>query len=108
MTLIKRTWTDVGKGYTTGKHAKIGAMFDRMEWQKLPCTMGMMPGEGIKEAIKQLRIPKVSHVASSHELAPYGLLGITGHYKNGCAKVYLIDTGTEVIPIASDFEENRN
>ena len=101
---MKRTFTNVGKEYTDGKQDEIGAMFERLEWHEIPYTMGMGPGLGIKEAIKQLRIPKVSHVADSHELAPYGLMGVIGHYKNGEARIYLIDIGTEVIVLASDFE----
>lgn len=100
---MQRTWTNVAKEYTENKEDEIAEMFNRLEWHELPYTMAAMPGMGIKEAIKQLNIPKVSHVACSHELAPYGLMGIIGHYKNGEAKVYLIDTGTEIIPLASDF-----
>jgi len=100
---LERTWTNIGKEHSEQRHDELGAMFDRMDWQELPCSIGMMPGLAIKEAIKQLRIPKVSHVAHSHELAPYGLEGIIGHYKNGEVRVYLIDTGTEITPLASDF-----
>ena len=100
---MERNWTSVGKEHTENKHDKLDTIFDGMLWQKIPCTMGMMPGEAIKAAIKQLRIPKVSHVSCSNELAPYGLEGIIGHYINGEARVYLLDTGTEVIPLATDF-----
>ena len=100
---MKRNWTITGKEHTEGKHDKMGAMFSRMKWREIPCTMGMMPGEAIKAAIRQLHIPKVSHVACSNELAPFGLEGIIGHYKDGEAIIYLLDTGTEVIPLASDF-----
>lgn len=103
---MQRTWTKIGKEYTEGKHDELGGMFERLEWQKLPCTMAMMPGDAIKAAIKQLSIPKVTHVACSNELAPYGLEGIIGHYRDGEARVYLIDIGTEVIALASDFEPN--
>lgn len=100
---MERNWTTTGKEYTEGKHDEMSAIFNRMQWREIPCSMGMMPGEAIKAAIRQLHIPKVSHVACSNELAPYGLEGITGHYKNGEARVYLIDTGTAIIPLATDF-----
>ena len=100
---MQRTWTAVGQEHSDGKHDELGEMFERLEWREIPCTMAMMPGDAIKAAITQLRIPKVSHVACSNELAPYGLEGIIGHYRGGTVKIYLIDTGTEVLPLASDF-----
>lgn len=103
---MTRTWTEVGKNHTDNKQGKIGAMLDRLEWHSLPYTMGAMPGMGIKEAIKQLKLPKVSHVSCSHELAPYGLLGVKAHYKNGDVKVYLVDEGIGLVVIATDFEAN--
>lgn len=102
---MERTWTSVGKEHTEGKEVELAEIFGRMEWQKLPCTMAAMPGMGIKEAIKQLQIPKVSHVSCSNELAPYGLMGIKARYKNGSATIYLVDEGIGVVPIASDFQE---
>ncbi len=100
---MERTWTEVGKEHTENKHGEISAIIDRMEWHGLPYTMGAMPGMGIKEVIKQLGIPKVSHVAISHELAPYGLMGVKAHYKNGEATIYMVDEGTGIVIIASDF-----
>ncbi len=106
---VKRTWTKVGEEFT-GEHAKreqIAGAIERMEWQEIPkggsLTLGMMPGEGIKAAIRELHIPKVSHVAVSNELAPYGLYGIRGHYKNGDANVFIVDRGSDMLPVCSDF-----
>lgn len=65
--------------------------------------MPMVPGLGIQHAIAELRIPKVSQIAVSSELAPHGFYGIEGNYKNGRARVYIIDMGTHLIPLASDF-----
>ena len=100
---MERTWTRVGKEHTEGKEVELAQVFNRMEWHNLPYTMGAMPGMGIKEAIKQLRIPGVHQVSCSNELAPYGLMGIKAHYQNGDATIYLVDEGTGVVPIASDF-----
>ena len=100
---MKRTYTQTGKRYTEGKKTELNGMFKRLKWQAIPCEMAAMPGMGIKEVIKQLHIPKVSHVSASHELAPYGLMGIKAHYKNGDAIIYIIDTGCECIVLASDF-----
>ena len=57
----------------------------------------------MKEVIKELRIPKVSHVAYSHEMAPYGLMGVKAHYKNGDANVFMVDEGSNIVIIATDF-----
>ena len=103
---MKRTFTEVGKEHSEGKEAELAGMFDRLDWQPIPCDMAAMPGLGIKEVIKQLHIPKVSHVASSHELAPYGLMGIRAHYKNGSAQIYMADEGTGIVILASDFWPN--
>ncbi|KKN59260.1 hypothetical protein LCGC14_0543590 [marine sediment metagenome] len=100
---MKRTWTQVGKEHTEGKEAKLNKVFNRLEWQSIPCTMPMAPGEGLKGVIKKLRIPKVSHVAYSHELAPYGLMGAKAHYKNGDATIYMIDKGDIITILATDF-----
>lgn len=104
--MYTRTWTQVGREHTEGKRKELSEMFNRLEWQAIPCEMAAMPGEGIKAAIKELKIPKVSHVAASHELAPYGLMGIRAHYKNGDARIYLVDEGVGITVLASDFYPN--
>lgn len=104
--MFTRTWTQVGREHTENKHKELGAIFGRLKWQAIPCEMAAMPGEGIKAAIKELKIPKVSHVAASHELAPYGLMGIKAHYKNGDATIYLADEGVGIVVLASDFLPN--
>ena len=100
---MKRTWTEVGEKYTRGKQGDIAVMVERMEWRTLPCEMGMGPGMAIKEAIKAFKIPKVSRVATSNEMAPYGLLAVEGHYKNGRAQVLMVDDGVSITPICSDL-----
>ncbi len=106
-TEMQRTWTSVGSEHNAddSKRARLAAMFDRLEWQELkPDTVeAMMPALGIRAAIKELRIPKVSHYAISRELAPYGLYGIRGHFTNGQAEVYLCDEGSRMVVLASDF-----
>ena len=100
---MQRTWTEVGKKHSEGKQEELAEMFDRLEWQSIPCTMPMAPGEGLKGVIKELHIPKVSEVAYSHELAPYGLMGVKAHYKNGDATIYMADEGSNIVVIATDF-----
>ena len=99
---MRRDWTNVGKCHSQGNEEKLSGMFERLNWLTPPCDMPMAPGEGIKGAIKELTIPRVSRVAYSHELAPYGLLGIEGNYKNGRVQIYLVDEGDSVVPLAMD------
>lgn len=100
---MQRTWTKVGEEYSKGKQEQIAEFIKRLEWQTLPCEMGMMPGDGIKAAIAKFRIPHVSQVAVSSEMAPLGLYAVEGKYKNGRARLYMVDAGTEITPIATDF-----
>lgn len=99
---MQRNWTQNGEkeGF---ERSKIEAAIFSLEWQALPVELGMMPGEGIKAAIKELRIPRVSHVAVSSELAPYGFYGIRAQYSNGRAEIFIADMGTYLCPIVSDF-----
>ncbi|GAH03632.1 unnamed protein product, partial [marine sediment metagenome] len=53
--------------------------------------------------IKQLRIPHVSRVGYSPALAPYGLYGIEGNYKNGRVQLFVIDHGDAITPLFADF-----
>lgn len=101
---MKRTWTSVGAKYnaTDRQKTRLAGVFDRLQWQAIPCDMAAMPGMAIKTAIQELRIPKASHVASSHELAPYGLVAIRGHFTNGTAQVYVLDEGCSLVVLASD------
>ena len=100
---MKRTWTEVGEEYTRGKQGDIAAMIERMDWRTLPCEMGLGPGMAIKEAIKSFKIPKVSCVATSNEMAPYGLLAVEGNYKNGRGQIFMVDDGLSVTPICTDL-----
>ncbi len=100
---MERTFTQVGREHSEGREAELSEMFSRLVWQALPATLPMAPGEGLKEVIKELGIPKVDSVAYSHELAPYGLMGCKAHYSNGDATVYMVDEGSNVVILASDF-----
>jgi hypothetical protein len=94
-------WTHVGREVISdGLREKISGMLERIELRSLPYETGLMQGMGIKAAIKEFRIP-ATHAGDSREFAPYGLYGVRGRYKNGVAEVFLLDAGTEIIPIAS-------
>jgi hypothetical protein len=100
---VKRTWTTVGAPLVKDA-AKMGRRLDRMSWFPVDETteFGFMQGSAINTAVRELRIPKVGRVAIG-AFNRYTLIGIEGQYKNGRARVYLVDTGVELVPVASDF-----
>lgn len=107
---FQRNWTTVGaeleldpEARRTPSREEYARLFADLEWEPVTGEKPMLPGLAIKEAIKELRIPKVTRIAISHELAPYGLYGIEGNYRNGRALVYIVDRGAVLTPVASDF-----
>jgi len=68
-------------------------------------TVAAMPGLGIKAAIKEFKIPKVDKIAISNEMAPYGLYGISAHYKNADVKLYFVDEGDHISSLCQEVEE---
>ena len=104
---MKRTWTETGaKCVPENKRERVSDIINSFEWESIPCELAMMPGLAIKETIKEFKMPKVSHVAVTHDMAPYGFYGIRAHYKNGKAQLYVLDRGSDCVPIASDFWPN--
>lgn len=110
----QRTWTSVGKHWTSADdRAHVEAEIDRLEWKEIGDAIDLpfLAGHAINAAIEQLRLPKVSHVAHDGYLrypdplqsAPLALYGIECHYPNGRARVYVLDRGTGLTPLASDF-----
>lgn len=85
----------------------VQRVIDSLEWQEIPkagsLSLPMGPGLAIKAAIKEFQMPKVSHVAVANDLAPYGFYGIRAHYSNGDADVFVLDLGTELVTLRSDF-----
>jgi len=85
------------QGKTPADKARIKAIVDRAEWVEIGAGLDlpMMPGLGIEAAIKEHKIPKVKRVSyATHDLAPYGLYGIEGHYKNARVLLFFVDAGT--------------
>lgn len=95
-------WFNVGDQYYGGVQHEYEAMCRRVTWERLPVDLPMIPGEAIKDLIKEFKIPKVSHVAHSHELAPYGLIAVRGHYQNaGEVDVFAVWDGCSITPICA-------
>ena len=110
---MKRTWTSASCKHTATPDKKVllARMFDSLEWHEVSDggVMGMKKANGVtvsaamNVAIHELKIPRVSHVTTSNEMAPYGLLAIRGHFTNGWADIYLCDEGHQLVVLATDF-----
>lgn len=114
---MTRTWTTVGAEYTDGaRRTDVLAAIDSLTWVKARAnmTLGFMQGAAIKTAIRELDLPDVTLIAHNGvvEWPPpngdadgeaYAVYGIEANYRNGRARVYVLDTGTSLIPVASDF-----
>jgi len=106
---VRIDWTEIGKSRgqseTKEQRARIRGAMQAMKWLEIPTEMGFMPGEGIKAAMRQLRLPDVSHVATSNELAPYGFLGVRTHYNNADVDVFIVDRGSDMFPVCMAVTE---
>lgn len=117
-------WTKIGADYQgtpDGKQRILEAIADIdsqdtgpgewSRWHEIPqppasLNLAMMPGLGIKEVIKQLRLPNVSHVGISACLSPIGFYGVRAHYKSGqTVDVFVVDSGDSITLVcARDYE----
>ncbi len=102
-------WTNVGKEYTEGKEEELTEAFNRVEWVSVDDkrTVGLMPAMAIEEIINQMNAKPLRY-AISHEVAPYGLLGVEFEYKNAIVKSFWIDDGCNAICLASEPEYKEN
>lgn len=95
-------WMRTGKRFTnsTNKRTRIISAIRGMVWHEVKdgLSLPMSPGLGIEALIKELRLPRVSDVAYSHDLAPYSLLGVRTHYKKISIELFAVDTGTGIKP----------
>lgn len=106
---MERTYTKVGE--KEANPAQIDEAIETLEWIEPKGKQPMAQAMAISEVIQECKIPKVSHIAihgmitGNHLQSPYGFYGIKAQYKNGKAIIYMMDTGCEVIIMASDFIE---
>lgn len=113
---MKREWLNIGAAYWVPYQTRIEAEIAGLTWKAVPedgeLSLPMSPGLGIQACITELELPKVSAVAHNGyiqvpdgpETAHYSIYGIEANYKDGRARVYVIDAGTQLVPIAVDFE----
>lgn len=107
----RRDWMDVSREITDEYRAAIEEQIVALEWttrRELP----MSPALAIRECIAELRIPKVSKVAINgtltvpdgpEESAYYSIYGIEGRYANGRVRLYVLDRGSDLLPLCADF-----
>ncbi len=102
-------WTNVGKQYTEGKEEELTEAFNRVEWREFSegRKEGLMPAMAIQTIIDQMN-RKPLRYAISHDVAPYGLLGVEFEYKDAIVKSYWIDDGCNAICLASEPEYKEN
>lgn len=103
---MTRYWTKVGSEYTDSqkKRKAVATAIDEFEWVKAEGEFPMAPGLAIKQIIQQFKVPRVERVAISNAMAPLGLYGIEARYGNGLGRIYVVDSGVSLTPVASDFE----
>jgi len=106
---VNLDWTTVGESVidleledcTPITREVLLAAIDGLVWRDFAGDLAAIPGLAIKGCIDDLRIPRVSRVSISHDLAPYGLYGIEGNYTNGTAHVFIVDLGSLLVPVCS-------
>ena len=97
-------WTKVGEVYSRDNQEKLAQIFKQMRWLKPGEQIPSMVAIAINGAIREFRIP-ATRIAISHDMVPFGLYCIEGKYKNGTARIFLVDDGTTITPIASGLIE---
>jgi hypothetical protein len=116
----ERTWTTVGARYTTpARRPDILHAIASLQWHEVgdrkSVEVPAVPGLAINACIRAMRMRHVSQLAwhgvdatvdwyeEDPEGQHYAIYGIQAHYANGRARLYVIDIGTDTVPLASDF-----
>jgi len=113
-TATRRDWMKIGAKYHEPNREAVEAIITGLTWQ----TGGdapACPALAINEVIRELGIPKVSAVATDGYLplpepdgvgvAHYAVYGIEGNYTNGRVRLYVLDAGSVMTPLAADLWE---
>ena len=122
---MKTDWMNNAKDHngTEKQRQKIINAAACMNWQKIPeegeLELPMMQGDALNAIVREYRIPRVSHIAHSPALAPYGFVAARGHYLDKEASdaascrltgpkriyhavdVFAVDTGTAVMALCA-------
>ena len=108
---MKRDYTQVGAKLL--EHKDIDTAIQTLEFvpykpgDSLPFSQGM----AIQAVIDGCKVPRVSAFAVHGYVGKgqytYGFYGIQAHYKNADVRIYVVDDGLSVVPVAMDVEEKH-
>jgi len=127
--MLVRTWTETGAqlfdaaratreghNYATGRDAMVTGI-DRLTWVELPkdggdLSLPFSPGESLSAVISGLGLRDVRRIAWDGSVAVrddiegsrslYSLLGVEVGERGGLLRLYAVDRGTDVLPVAYD------
>ena len=111
--ILKTDFFNVGKEFLQTEEDTKTVMNEKTGLQWIPLqgtlTLPFSQGEGIKSAIRDLNLPKVSKISygggfglSCEPSAGYGFYGIEANYKDCTIRVFLLDTGCSITPLFAD------
>jgi len=92
----------------------VEAAIEELTWCAVEehLSVPFSPGAAINAAISELSLPRVSRIAHDGAVpvrddverasSLYGLYGIEANFTNGRVRVFLVDRGTDVLPVAVD------
>ena len=102
-------WFQVGRDHWEGKQERITEICKRVGWQEITpgLTMAAMPGMAINQLRESLNLPNASHVCHSHEMAPFGLVGIRARFKNADVDFFAVDEGTHISSLCAFVTEKE-
>jgi hypothetical protein len=91
----------------------VGRAIDRLEWIEIPKSgkipwPGFSEGYAISAAIRDFGLNRATHIATSRELAPYGFFAVRNIYPNGTAEIFVMDSGTSLTVVCTDFAAKIN
>lgn len=95
--------TDGGVEWEPIPDEAVERAIEKLVWEPLAGAKPFSPGFAIEACIRQFRIPKVTRIAISHDLAPYGFYGIEAHYKLGRTLLYVLDMGLSLQAVCYDL-----
>lgn len=101
---MERTWTTVGKELSEPRKGALITLFDGIEWK--PVKRGDSLAMGIAMALNKLAQEFGSfqrYAMDGNDSWPFHVIAFEKRYKNGLGRVYVADTGCELIPLASDL-----
>ena len=125
---MKRVWTETGENFIRSAYADpqaqprhgdydqdatrahIAREIDGLTWREPSGSFPLTPGMALQKLVEDFRIPNVSAVAinggvpmpDGPERAYYSLYGIEANYTNGRIRMYVLDAGTILVPVAID------